>query len=342
LELWNVASGARRELATKESAVLNVNYSPDSSSIVAAGQAGNTTSTAAAAGVVELWSAAKGSLLSTLPLYPGTETIASASFSAAGDLLYIIPEAGGPGSIQVVDPIKYKLLGFLNSPSNGTIALSADGTTAVTASPYEGLTVLDVPALVSAPITGLKFDHPTIPEWSTATATVTIATPAPVGGLTLEIETSSQSIEWVQSPSTVTIPAGKTSATFEVGSYYIEAPTPFTVTALSGLYSLSNVLTVLPPNLSSLSLNASSVVGGGNVTGTVRMTEPPHQVGTYVWLTSNNAAAVTPTAAVFNAAQSTATFTVTTKPVTKPQKVTITAQLGPVTKTVTLTVLPPH
>lgn len=95
-----------------------------------------------------------------------------------------------------------------------------------------------------------------------------------------------------------------------------------------------------PPALSSLTLSASTVVGGTPVTGTVALTSAAPSGGTVVSLSSNNTVAATVPESVTVAAGATgASFTVTTKPVQNSQSSTIIGTAGGVTRSSTLTVV---
>ncbi len=95
------------------------------------------------------------------------------------------------------------------------------------------------------------------------------------------------------------------------------------------------------PNLSSLSLNPTSVVGGNSSTGTVTLTAPAPSGGFVVNLSSSNTnVATVPNTVTVPAGATSATFTVSTRAVTSTTSVTITASANGVSRTATLTVNP--
>src|SRR5262249_28264485 len=85
-------------------------------------------------------------------------------------------------------------------------------------------------------------------------------------------------------PPTVFIPAGGTGATFDVLTSTVSVPTHVTIdagTAFEGYKSPGAGLTLLPvgspppaPNLSSLTLASTKILGGGRPAGTVTLTAP--------------------------------------------------------------------
>ena len=104
----------------------------------------------------------------------------------------------------------------------------------------------------------------------------------------------------------------------------------------------SNTLTFdILPVLSSLGVNPSSVVGGSSSTGTVTLTGPAPGGGALVSLSSGNTSAATvPTSVTVAGGAVSATFVVSTSPVSGSTAVTVSALYGGVTRTTSLTVLP--
>jgi hypothetical protein len=95
----------------------------------------------------------------------------------------------------------------------------------------------------------------------------------------------------------------------------------------------------LTPALSSVKLNATDVVGGTRVTGTVTLTSPAATGGLSVALSSDDTAAATvPASVTVSAGSASATFPVATAPVTNIQSALIIGTAGPVTTYAILTV----
>ncbi len=94
------------------------------------------------------------------------------------------------------------------------------------------------------------------------------------------------------------------------------------------------------PQLQSLTVTPSSVVGGTSATGTVTLSSAPSS-DTAVSLSSDKAAATVPASVTVLAGHTTADFTITTSAVATNQTATITATYNATSKTATLTVNAP-
>jgi hypothetical protein len=194
---------------------------------------------------------------------------------------------------------------------------------------------------VTVGVTSLTLSPSTVAAGSSSTGTVTLSGPAPSSGAVVQLSGASPATL----PSTVTVPAGATSATFTVGT------TSTTSTKQATIHALLNttwgaVLTVTagsstpPPTLSSISLSPSTVVGGNTSQGTATLTSAAPSGGTLVSLSSSNTSAATVPSSITIAAGSTSrTFTVTTSTVTASTPVTISGSSG-AARTATLTVTP--
>jgi LmbE family N-acetylglucosaminyl deacetylase len=172
----------------------------------------------------------------------------------------------------------------------------------------------------------------------TATGTVTISGPAPQGGEVVNLSSSYSPLVTV--PATVTVPLGATSTTFPITIVPVPSPVGVTITATGNGIQTAN-MTALPPSLTAVSVNPTSVPGGAPSTGTVTLDSPASVLGVAVTLSSGNAAAATvPPSVTIASGSTTATFTVTTHGVGSSTPVVISATAD-VTQTATLTVNPP-
>ena len=95
-----------------------------------------------------------------------------------------------------------------------------------------------------------------------------------------------------------------------------------------------------PPTLTGVSMNPSSVAGGGSSTGTVTLSGPAPAGGASVNLSSDNGSVTVPASVAVAPGASSATFTANTTSVSSTQTATITAGYGGVNKTAQLTVTP--
>ena len=96
-----------------------------------------------------------------------------------------------------------------------------------------------------------------------------------------------------------------------------------------------------PSSLSSVAVSPSSVTGGSNATGTVRLSSTAPTGGFAVTLSSSSGTATVPAGVTVPAGATTTTFPITTSGVTSSTSVTVTASAGGVVRTATLTVTPP-
>jgi hypothetical protein len=191
---------------------------------------------------------------------------------------------------------------------------------------------------VTTPLTlSLGLSPASVTGGTSSKGTVTLSNPAPSGGAVVALKSSSV-VAVV--PSSVTIAAGATSASFTIKTSAVSASTSATITSTYSGLSSSATLSVKAPAMKSLTLSPTSVQGGvANSTGTVTLTGPAPSGGRVVTLTSNNTAvAKVPSSVTVAAGYSTAKFTITTYRVSSTKYVTISAANGGVTKSATLTV----
>lgn len=196
---------------------------------------------------------------------------------------------------------------------------------------------LDVQVTFTTNLSSLTLDPPTIPGGATSTGTVTLNKPAPTMGAQIAL---SDNVAATTFPASVTIPAGQTSKTFNITTVVVPAVQNGTLTATYRGVKKTSPVSVQPIVLSSLTLNKSSVGGGGPVTGTVTLNGPAPAGGATVTLSDNIAAATTPANVVVAAGTKTKTFTITTVIVTVSQSGNVTGSYGGVPKSAPLTVAP--
>ena len=176
-----------------------------------------------------------------------------------------------------------------------------------------------------------------------SSGTVTLSAAAPSGGAVVALTSSNTGAATV--PTSVTVAAGATSASFAVATATVTGSTSATLTASYNAISRMTTLTVTPQppaaSLQSLTLNPPSVTGGTMWQGTVTLTAAAPTGGAAVTLTSSNTGvAVVPGSVSVAAGATSATFAATTSAVNASTPVTITAAHKDLTRTATLTVNP--
>lgn len=188
------------------------------------------------------------------------------------------------------------------------------------------------PTAPSAPPAGLSHVMltPAIVNAGTSSeGTVTLTGRAPAAGTEVRLA-SSDGVARV--PGSITVPAGAFSATFTVTTQVVAADTNATISALLGTDKRDGVLQVMapiprPPTLEALEIEPSVLRGGQNAQGTIRLTGPALAPMVVTVRTGSSLATPQATVTVPTRAAS-ATFTVTTRPVTLDTVFDIVAILG--------------
>ena len=207
---------------------------------------------------------------------------------------------------------------------------------------YRALQAVSNPTQPS--LSSLSLNPTSVVGGNSSTGTVTLSGPAPSGGFVVSLSSSNTNVATV--PSTVTVPAGATSANFTVSTQAVSSATSVTITASAGGVSRSATLTVNPPSsgvtLQSLTISPTSVVGGSRVVGTVTLTAPAPEDGYLVQLGSNATARLTlmPSHVIVPAGQRTASFEIITRRVNQSTTLTVRASAEGVSRQATLTILP--
>src|SRR5712691_3377242 len=191
-------------------------------------------------------------------------------------------------------------------------------------------------------LSSLALNPTSVAGGNSSTGTVTLSGPAPAGDAQVTLSSSNTAAATV--PSSVTVAAGATSATFTVSTSVVTASTAVTISAAYGGATRTASLAVTPappppPTLASLGLNPTSVTGGNSSTGTVTLNGAAPAGGATVALSSSNGAARVPSSVAVAAGATSATFTVSTSAVAASTTV-ISAAYGGVTRSASLTVAP--
>ena len=170
---------------------------------------------------------------------------------------------------------------------------------------------------------------------------VTISGPAPVGGMPVTLGSSSS---YVTPMGPVIIPAGATSATFAIQTTPVPATTPVAISARLGSSMLQTTLTALPPTTTAIAMtyiDPISVQGGSPSAGKVLLNRVSPAGGTLVTLSSASVNARVPASITVPAGAMTATFPITTQPVTVTDDAMITISVGASSMQAGILVSPP-
>lgn len=206
------------------------------------------------------------------------------------------------------------------------------------------LSILAPPPVYPASVT---LSPTSVTGGSSATGTVNLNGPAPVGGILVGLQSSSAS---ATVPALIAVPAGATKATFTISTKAVSSTTIANITAAANGNSASASLTinvpVAPPaggtgRVDTLEINPCSLKGGTAATGKVSIMDKAPAGGVTVALTSSNPGVVKVPATVFIPAGSKAvSFQITTSKVTVSTNVTVTAKSGSTQKSKVMTVKP--
>jgi len=186
---------------------------------------------------------------------------------------------------------------------------------------------------------GLNLPGPYTVGGNNLVGTISLGGPAPTGGATFDLFSNNTS---AVVPTTVTIPAGQTSANFTITTAPVSSNAKPTINARYNGVVLQNNFDLAAPLVQSVTATPQSQYGGVNITGTVNITGNAPSGGKTVNLTSSNTSRVTvPTSVNVPAGSSSVNFTMTTFPTLVNASSVVTATTGAVSKTVFVAVIAP-
>lgn len=228
--------------------------------------------------------------------------------------------AGGSGTVTV--PIGSQTsntftfnTNIVNAVQNVTISVSR-----------AGFTTRNVPIIVRPITVTIDVDPNAVLGGAPASATVSISTPAPAGGLVVDLSTDDPAASIT--PNQVTIPAGRTTPlpadTISITTQAVPADVLVTVTASLGVFSTdTDTLLVRAPGITNLVINPNEIAGGGTATATVTI-EGPAPAAFVLDVASDAAQASVPATITIPEGATTATFPITTSIVAADVLATIT------------------
>src|SRR5205814_113546 len=242
--------------------------------------------------------------------FAATYSVSSSPTNGRGTVNLTSPN-GGSAVAYVVSPTKFVVVPLSDpNPAVWEFDRAPSGTATVT---------LSALALNPTSVTG---------GTQSSTGTVTLSGAAPSGGAVVAL--SSNNTTAARVPSSVTVAAGATTASFPVSTCAVSVYDALTIWALSdgktGVWEFEGAPSgTAPVTLSALALNPTSVTGGTqSSTGTVTLSRAAPSDGAVVALASSNTnVARVPTSVTVAAGATTASFTVSQSAVTASTKVTI-------------------
>jgi hypothetical protein len=194
----------------------------------------------------------------------------------------------------------------------------------------------------TATLSSVSLSPTTVVGGISSTGIVTLSGPASPGGALVSLFSSNAAA--AQVPASVTVPGGASSTSFTVTTSPVASNTSVTISAVYNMVTQSAALTVTvsTATLSSISLSPETVVGGSPSTGTVTLSGPAPLGGALLTLFSSNTTAAQVSASVtVPGGASSASFSVTTSPVSSNVKPTISAAYRGTNVSARLTVMAP-
>jgi hypothetical protein len=169
---------------------------------------------------------------------------------------------------------------------------------------------------------------------------VHLQSPAANDGAVISLSSSNPAVASV--PPLITIGSFGVNGGFNVATTQVSTQTTVTISATAAGVTVTTTLTLTPtappppPNLT-LTLNPATVEGGSTSTGTASLSAPAPTGGTTVSLTSGLDKASVPSSVVIAAGQTSASFTITTTPVSSTTVFNLSATANGVTAFAPLT-----
>ena len=226
--------------------------------------------------------------------------------------------------------------------SSATLVLTAG---AVSASKVVKLTVgqgalskVVAVTVLPATVDSVTVDPASVLGGTNTTGTVTLTGLAGHSGESVIILSNSAA---VIVPHTVVIPAGASQATFNIITKAVPSNKVVQVKAITGATVKTADLIVTPPDLATLSISPSSLLGGSSAMGTLSISSPAPVGGLAIKVVSNSLSATVPATAIIPSGKTTGTFAIHVLAVGKVTTVTITSTLNGVSKSSVLTINPP-
>ncbi|HZH98807.1 MAG TPA: hypothetical protein VEX38_07530, partial [Fimbriimonadaceae bacterium] len=144
----------------------------------------------------------------------------------------------------------------------------------------------------------------------------------------------------IRLPNPVTIPAGQSTASFQISTSVVTTSSTRSLTATYNGVTRRIDVTLRPGGLQSFTANPTNLTAGASSTGTVTLSGPSRSGGTRVALVANSNVINVPSELVIPAGQTSGTFTIRTSYVSSRVTRTVTATLGSVARNVNLTIAP--
>jgi hypothetical protein len=208
--------------------------------------------------------------------------------------------------------------------ANRSVTIEASG---------NGTSKTEVIVVKAATVSSLAVNPASVVGGQSFTATVTLSSPAPSGGILVAFTSNVTSGTIAE----VTVPASGTTGSVSIPMPAVASNLAATLTATANSTSASASVTILAPVITSFEINPESVKGGKNATGTITISSPAPAGGLTITLTDNSGNVTPPSSVTVPAGATSVSFTITTKGVSSTQTKIVTARLNNVNTTAEIT-----
>jgi glucose/arabinose dehydrogenase len=269
----------------------------------------------------------------------GSNIDGGTTFEASLTLNAVAPISGQRVSLSssspaLVVPAQLVLLsGKTNAPFSVTTLPVAINTEVTLSASVPGTTLTKIVSLRPNALKGVYSTVNAVPSGVSFNLTVGLLNPASQpAAVGLSADSGALSL-----PAQTTVATLATSKTFQAMGQPVTVPTTITVSASWAGSTKIRTVTILPAELASLTASPNPIRGGTNGTATVRLTGTT--TGALVNLSDNSSLISTPSSVSIAAGNSGADFSFGTLPVNSTVTRTMTATLGPITRTVQITLV---
>jgi hypothetical protein len=173
---------------------------------------------------------------------------------------------------------------------------------------------------------------------ATTPVVVRLTGPAGPGGVDVHLSETTGTLSF---PTVIHIVEGQASGVVLVSAANVSVRTGVLLRASDGLSELTVPLTVSPVDVALLSLGVTTLTGGGSATGMITLGAPAPGSGVDIQLSSSQSIVNVPAVVHIPSGETSATFTIGSRPVRDRVIVSVTATAGALAKSKSLTVNPP-
>ncbi len=250
----------------------------------------------------------------------GTVTISQLPPTNQGVIVTVVSDNG---AATIVTPVRVPFGSMSKTFTINTTAVASDALVTISAMTSDGTTHSQQFTISAPTITNVTLDSGTILAQGSTQGTVTISSPAPVGGYLVNLMGDDEGILL----SDVTIPEGATSTAFGVSAADVQDDVSGLINASHDSSSASVSITILGRKITGVTLVNGTRVGGQSTTGTVTINRAA-PAGGYALAMSSDVTGVSVDNVTIPEGALSVNFTVTTVPIDANSTGMVTATHG--------------